>query len=47
VFTGSDFHANMAIHPHRRMLANAILWAAKVEVPAGGVACQPPDDLLK
>jgi hypothetical protein len=37
----------MSIDQHRRMLANAILWAAKVEVPAGGVSCQPPDDLLK
>jgi hypothetical protein len=47
VFTGSDFHANMSIDQHRRMLANGVLWAAKVEVPAGGVSCQPPDDLLK
>jgi type 1 glutamine amidotransferase len=46
-FTGSDFHKSLAIMQHRRMLVNGILWAAKIEVPAGGVNCAPPDDLLK
>lgn len=47
VFTGSDFHKNMALDPHRRILTNGILWAAKVEIPAGGVSCLPPDELLR
>jgi hypothetical protein len=47
VFTGSDFHANMSIDEHRRMLAQCSSVAAKVEVPAGAVSCQPTDDLLK
>jgi type 1 glutamine amidotransferase len=47
VFTGSDFHKSLSIEQHRRILANAILWAAKIEVPAGGVSCQVPEDLLK
>ena len=47
VFTGSDFHKSHAIDQHRRMLTNAILWAAKIEVPEGGVSCKVPDELLK
>ena len=47
VFTGSDFHKNLAIEQHRRMLLNGILWAAKIDVPAGGAACNVPDDLMK
>jgi hypothetical protein len=47
VFTGSDFHKSHSIEMHRRMLANAILWSAKIEVPSGGVSCQVPEDLLK
>jgi hypothetical protein len=47
VFTGSDFHKNMALDPHRRILANGILWAANVAVPEGGLSCQPPEELLK
>ena len=42
VTTGMDFHENLRIEQHRRFLANAILWAAKIEVPAGGVACAAP-----
>jgi hypothetical protein len=40
VTTGSDFHDNMFNEQHRRFLANAVLWAARVEVPRDGVACQ-------
>jgi hypothetical protein len=46
-FTGSDFHKSLSIEQHRRMLVNAILWAAHIEVPAGGVSCKVPDELLK
>jgi type 1 glutamine amidotransferase len=47
VFTGSDFHKNMSIEQHRRILVNGILWAAKVEVPSGGVVCNVSEELLK
>lgn len=47
VFTGSDFHKNMAVDQHRRILANGILWAARIDVPSGGVSCQVPDELLR
>jgi type 1 glutamine amidotransferase len=40
VTTGSDFHDNMFNEQHRRFLANAVLWAARVEVPRDGVVCQ-------
>jgi hypothetical protein len=40
--TGMDFHENLRNEQHRRFLANAILWAARVEVPQGGVVCAPP-----
>ncbi|MEO8594610.1 MAG: ThuA domain-containing protein [Candidatus Solibacter sp.] len=47
VFTGSDFHKNMEIEQHRRILVNGVLWAAKLEVPQGGASCSPPAELLK
>ena len=47
VFTGSDFHKNMAVDEHRRLLTNAILWAAKLDVPSSGVGCVVPPELLK
>jgi len=42
VTTGMDFHENLRHEQHRRFLANAILWAAKVDVPEGGVVCTGP-----
>jgi hypothetical protein len=36
-FTGAHFHANWANNDFRRVVLNAILWLAKLEVPAGGV----------
>lgn len=36
-FTGGHFHSNWRIEPFRKMVLNAILWTAKVEVPKGGV----------
>lgn len=47
VFTGSDFHQNMANELHRRILTNGIVWAAGMEVPKGGVTCEVPEDVLK
>ena len=35
-FTGGHFHRNWADENFRRLVVNAILWSAKVEVPEGG-----------
>ena len=37
-FTGGHYHSNWHMEPFRKLVLNAILWTAKVEVPAGGVA---------
>ncbi|MHC4073979.1 MAG: ThuA domain-containing protein, partial [Planctomycetota bacterium] len=37
-FTGGHYHSNWHIEPFRKLVLNAILWTAGVEVPAGGVA---------
>jgi hypothetical protein len=45
-FTGAHFHRSWGDENFRRVVLNAILWVAKVEVPAGGVDCAiTPDDL--
>jgi len=36
-FTGAHFHKNWGDENFRKVVLNAILWAAKVEVPAEGV----------
>ena len=36
-FTGGHFFENFGVEEFRRMVANAILWTAHVEVPASGV----------
>ena len=36
-FTGGHYHRNWAIDGFRTLALNAIVWAAKVEVPAAGV----------
>jgi type 1 glutamine amidotransferase len=35
-FTGGHFHRNWGDEDFRRLVVNAILWTAKIEVPAGG-----------
>jgi type 1 glutamine amidotransferase len=45
-FTGGHFHKNWGIPEFRRVVLNAILWTAKVEVPAGGVACEVSEEDL-
>ena len=35
-FTGGHFHYNWGIQDFRRMVVNAILWTADVEIPEGG-----------
>ena len=47
-FTGGHFHKNWRIDDFRTMVLNAILWTAKMDVPAGGVRSKVPDrDFLK
>jgi type 1 glutamine amidotransferase len=38
-FCGGHFHSNWGILDFRRMVVNAILWTAKVNVPSGGAKC--------
>src|SRR5690606_37721622 len=40
-FTGGHWHRNWAIDDFRRLVLNAILWTAKVEVPEDGVHSEP------
>ena len=45
-FTGGHYHKNWGIDDQRRMIVNAILWVAKVNIPKGGAPCQiRPEDL--
>ncbi len=47
-FTGGHFHRNWADEDYRRLVVNAILWCAKVEVPEQGAKVQfDPADLNK
>lgn len=39
-FTGCDLHANWAEANQRRLILNGILWSAKLDVPAAGVASE-------
>jgi type 1 glutamine amidotransferase len=45
-FTGGHFHKNWADDNFRKLALNAILWVAKVEVPADGVASKPTPEQL-
>ena len=40
-FTGGHWHRNWAIDDFRRLVLNAIVWSAKLDVPEGGVVSQP------
>ncbi len=45
-FTGGHTHANWGDASQRRVVLNAILWIARVDVPAGGVeSTVTPEDL--
>ncbi len=47
-FNGGHFHQNWGMPEFRRMVINAILWTAKIEVPRGGAKCDlAPEDLTK
>jgi len=46
-FTGGHYHRNWGNDDFRKLVLNAILWTAKVKVPAGGVDCKVTEDDLK
>jgi hypothetical protein len=47
-FTGAHFHNNWGNPNFRKLLLNAILWSAKIEIPPKGVDCDiTPEDLRK
>ncbi len=47
-FTGAHFHRNWGDENFRRLVVNAILWTAKVDVPPGGARVDlDPADLKK
>ena len=46
-FTGAHFHRNWGNDNFRKLALNAILWVAKVEVPADGVQSQVTPEQLK
>jgi type 1 glutamine amidotransferase len=45
-FTGGHFHKNWGDDQFRKVVLNAILWVAKVEVPKGGVKSQVTEEML-
>jgi hypothetical protein len=45
-FTGGHFHRNWGNDDQRKLVLNAILWTAKVEVPAQGVDCKITEEAL-
>jgi hypothetical protein len=46
-FTGGHTHANWGNPDQRKVVLNAMLWIAKVEVPASGVECVVTENDLK
>jgi hypothetical protein len=44
-FTGGHFHLNWQNDDQRRLMLNALVWLAKLEVPAGGVNSASVDDV--
>ena len=47
VMTGVDWHKNLSLDNYRRLLLNGIVWAARVEVPAGGVQSSVSEEIMK
>lgn len=41
-FTGGHFHSNWGQSDFRKLILNAIVWSAGLDVPAGGVASDDP-----
>jgi len=46
-FTGAHFHKNWGDNDFRKLVLNAILWTAKVQVPAEGVSSDVTQEALK
>ena len=46
-FTGGHFHKGWGNDDQRKLVLNAILWAAKADVPAGGIESKITEDDLK
>jgi type 1 glutamine amidotransferase len=46
-FTGGHFHKNWADDNFRKIVLNAILWSARVDIPANGVESRITEDDLK
>ncbi len=46
-YTGGHYHKNWANENTRKLVLNAILWSAKIEVPPGGVDCAITDEDLQ
>jgi type 1 glutamine amidotransferase len=47
-FTGGHYHRNWGNPDFRRMVVNAILWSAKLDIPLAGSKCDiSPEDLIK
>jgi type 1 glutamine amidotransferase len=46
-FTGGHFHINWGDDNFRKLVLNALLWTAKMEVPAAGVTSRVTEDELK
>ena len=47
-FTGAHYNKNWGDPNFRKLVLNAILWTAKIEVPSDGVNCQvSPEDLVR
>jgi type 1 glutamine amidotransferase len=45
-FTGAHFHDNWANDDFRKLVLNAILWVARVDVPENGVASRVTPEML-
>ena len=46
-FTGGHYHKNWGNDDLRKLVLNAILWTAKVEVPAAGIQSKVTEEDLK
>ncbi len=46
-FTGGHFHENWGNENFRKVVLNAIIWSAKLEVPSDGVTCKVSAEDLK
>ena len=46
-FTGADTHNNWGDPNFRKLVLNALLWTAKIDVPTEGFECKVSDDDLK